>query len=239
MNIDLGGLTCVMTWFRKMKTMVVLVIVVALLSLTACGGGASEISSAPSSEPTPAPAPTTAPDPTVVPKTTKVLPTATAVPPTATPTPTSTPEPPVVLDEFGFSLGLDRGAYVTNLPGNTDAQGMVQLEYHGVNVILSWVPINGVTNEGLVSGMFGMLQDNQPDLTLETVSESNFNVGLETGLVIGFKSSDSSGEVAGGGLIGAWNCLDEETSYTITVTGEDAAVVQLRFNRLISNFACS
>ena len=64
-------------------------------------------------------------------------------------------------------------------------------------------------------------------------------MGLESGLVIGFKSSDSSGDVTGGGLIGAWNCLDEETSFTITVTGEDASVVQLRFNRLISNFECS
>ena len=128
---------------------------------------------------------------------------------------------------------------MNNLAGNTNAQGMVQLDYSGVIVMLSWVPINGVTNESLVSGMFDMLQGSQADLTLETVSESSFNVGLESGLVIGFKSSDSSGDVAGGGLIGAWNCLDEETSFPITVTGEDARLVQLRFNRLINNFKCS
>ena len=220
--------------------MAVLLAVVALLSLTACGGGSGISVDKDSSDPSPttAPNPTAAPEPTAASQPTFV-PEATAIfaSPTAAPTPTA--EPPRALSEFGFSLGLDRGAYINNLPGNTSDQGMVQLEYSGVNVILSWVPANGVTNQGLVSGMFGLLQANQPGLTLETLSESVFNVGLESGLVLGFKSVDSSGDVSSGGLIGAWNCLDEETSFTIAVTGEDASVVQLRFNRLISNFQCS
>jgi hypothetical protein len=115
----------------------------------------------------------------------------------------------------------------------------VQLEYSGVNVILSWVPENGATIEGLVSGTFGMLQNNQPDLTLDTVSESELKVGLEVGTVVGFKSVDGSGDVVGGGLIGAWNCVDQETSFTIMVIGQDASVVQLRLNRLIDNFECA
>jgi hypothetical protein len=115
----------------------------------------------------------------------------------------------------------------------------VQLEYSGVNVILSWVPENGATIEGLVSGTFGTLQNNQPDLTLDTVSESVLKVGLEVGTVVGFKSVDGSGDVVGGGLIGAWNCVDQETSFTIMVIGQDASVVQLRLNRLIDNFDCA
>ena len=237
---DRGGLIRIMVLLNKMRALA-FVTVVVVLALTACGGG-SDVSSPASTAVPDASAPVTTP----VPPTAIAAPTAmpTAVPtavPTTIPTavPTATPEPPRSLDAFGFSLGLDRGAYVTNLPGNTNAQGMVQLEYSGVNVILSWVPINGVTNEGLVSGMFEMLQDSQPDLTLDTVSESTFHVGLEPGLVIGFKSLDRSGDVAGGGLVGAWNCLDAETSFTITVTGQDASVVQLRFNRLTNNFECA
>ena len=144
-----------------------------------------------------------------------------------------------MFDEFGFSLGLDRGAYLTSLPGNTATQGMVQLQYSGVNVILSWVPIDGVTNQGLVSGTFAMLQDSQPGLTLETVSEADISVGLEPALVLGFKSIGAGNTIVGGGLIGAWNCLDEKISFTMTVTGEDAAVVQLRFTRLVDNFSCA
>ena len=230
---------------------IVFVTVVVLLALTACGGG-SEVASplastavpdATAAVPTPVPPTAIAVLPTAVPT---AVPAAvpTAVPtaiPTAVPTaiPTATPEPPPVLDEFGFVLGLDRGAYVTNLPGNTDAQGIVQLEYSGVNVILSWVPENGATIGGLVSGTFGTLQNNQPDLTLDTVSESELKVGLEVGTVVGFKSVDGSGDVVGGGLIGAWNCVDQDISFTILVTGQDASVVQLRLNRLIDNFDCA
>ncbi|GIS94396.1 MAG: hypothetical protein CM1200mP22_16330 [Dehalococcoidia bacterium] len=72
--------------------------------------------------------------------------------------PTATPEPPQELNEFGFVMTFDRGAYIKNLPTNTDSQGIVQLEYSGVNVILSWVPTDGVTLNGLISGTYDMLQ---------------------------------------------------------------------------------
>ena len=238
-----------MVLLNKMRV-ITLVIVVVLLALTACGGG-SDVSSPLASTAVPDAAPVATPVP---PTAIAVLPTAvpaaipTAIPtamptamPTAIPTaiPTATPEPPSVLDAFGFVLGLDRGAYVTNIPGNTNAQGIVQLEYSGVNVILSWVPENGATIEGLVSGTFGTLQSNQPDLTFDTVSESELKVGLEIGTVVGFKSVDGSGDVVGGGLVGAWNCVDQETSFTIMVIGQDASLVQLRLNRMIDNFDCA
>ena len=236
-----------MSFSKKIRVMIALATITGLLGLTACGGG-NDVSSPLASTAVPeaiaataAPVPPTEISviPTVVPT---VVPTvAPTVAPTATPTvvPTATPKPPQELNEFGFVLGLDRGAYVTNLPGNSDSQGIVQLEYSGVNVILSWVPINGVTVEGLISGTFDMLQDNQPDLTFETVSESVIAVGIESGSAIGFKSLEGSGDVAGGGLIGAWNCPDQSTSFTLMVTGPDASVVQLRFNRLTNNFSCS
>ena len=161
------------------------------------------------------------------------MPTATPVP-----TPTPTPTPAIQIDEFGFTLRLNRGADPQTLQGSTSNQGMTQLEYSGVNVILSWVPVNGVTPQGLVSGTFDLLQQNQPDLTLETVSEGDLKIGLEEGIVLGFRTIDSGGKVIGGGLIGAWECLDTATSFSMTATGDDAAVVQLRFDRLVDNFSC-
>ena len=50
---------------------------------------------------------------------------------------------------------------------------------------------------------------------------------------------DNSGTAIGGGLIGAWICGDNETAFRMTLTGEDATVVQLRFDRLLENFACT
>ena len=242
-SFDLGDLTWIMSFSKKSGAVKALLAVVSMLVLMACGGE-NDVSPPPVS--TAAPEAIEATATPVAPMATVVIPTVvpTAAPtasPTATPTaiPTATPEPPQELNEFGFVMTLDRGAYINSLPTNTDSQGIVQLEYSGVNVILSWVPTDGVTLNGLISGTYDMLQGNQPDLIFDTVSESSITVGIETGSVIGFKSVDGSGEVVGGGLIGAWNCPDQDTSFTLMVTGPDAPVVQLRFNRLIGNFACS
>ena len=246
-SFDLGDLTWIMSFYKRSGAVKALLAVVSMLVLMACGGE-NDVSPPPVSTAAPeaieATATPVAPMATVVIPT--VVPTAapTAAPtasPTATPTavPTATPEPPQELNEFGFVMTLDRGAYINSLPTNTDSQGIVQLEYSGVNVILSWVPTDGVTLNGLISGTYDMLQGNQPDLIFDTVSESSITVGIESGSVIGFKSVDGSGEVVGGGLIGAWNCADQDTSFTLMVTGPDAPVVQLRFNRLTGNFACS
>ena len=101
------------------------VIVVLLFALTACGGGSDVASPIASTAVPDASGPLATPvPPTAIPA---AIPTAIpAAIPTVVPTamPTATPEPPPVLDEFGFVLGLDRGGDVTNLPGNTDAQGI-------------------------------------------------------------------------------------------------------------------
>ena len=246
-SVDLGDLTWIMSFSKRSGAVKALLAVVSMLVLMACGG---------ENDVSPPPVPTTVPEAIevtatpVAPMETVVIPTVvptvvpTAAPtasPTASPTalPTATPEPPQELLVFGFVLTLDRGAYINSLPTNTDSQGIVQLEYSGVNVILSWVPTDDVTLNGLISGTYDMLQGNQPDLIFDTVSESSNTVGIETGSVIGFKSVDGSGEVVGGGLIGAWNCPNQDTSFTLMVTGPEAPVVQLRFNRLTGNFACS
>ena len=187
------------------------------------------------------------PDPSEVPKQTEstIVPTQIIEVPTEAPTPEPPPTPtsiPVMLkifDEYGFSLGLDKGALITAMPDSTASQGIVRLEYAGVNFIMTWVPIQGVTNEGLAAGILGLLRTNQPDLTLETVSESDIDVGPNSGLVIGFRSLDASGSVIGGGLVSSWQCLETATAFTLTATGEDAAVLQLRLRRLLDNFDCS
>ena len=55
----------------------------------------------------------------------------------------------------------------------------------------------------------------------------------------GFRALDASGDTVGGGLIGGWICSSSSTAYTLTLTGPDATVVQIRFQRVLDNFACS
>ena len=128
------------------------------------------------------------------------VPTEVPTPEPPPPTPTSIPVMLKIFDEYGFSLSLDKGALITAMPDSTASQGIVRLEYAGVNFIMTWVPIEGVTNEGLAAGILSLLRTNQPDLILEAVSESDIDVGPNYGLVIGFRSLDASGSVIGGGF---------------------------------------
>lgn len=215
---------------------VVAIFLSVLVSLIAfsCGSGNEVAQSKPD--------PTAIPEqiePTTAPTQVAKIPTEVPTPEPPPPTPTSIPVMLKIFDEYGFSLGLDKGALVTAMPDSTASQGIVRLEYAGVNFIMTWVPLEGVTNEGLVAGIFKLLSTNQPDLTLEAVSESDIEVGSYSGLVLGFRSLDGGGSVIGGGLVSSWPCLETDTAFTLTATGEDAAVLQLRLRRLLDNFNCS
>ena len=39
--------------------------------------------------------------------------------------------------------------------------------------------------------------------------------------------------------MGSWACQVSNTAFTLTLTGADATLVQLRFGRLLDNFACA
>ncbi len=111
-----------MSFYKRSGAVKALLAVVSMLVLMACGG---------ENDVSPPPAPTAAPK-VIEATATPVAPMATVVIPTASPTavPTATPEPPQELNEFGFVMTLDRGAYINSLPTNTDSQGIVQLGLH-------------------------------------------------------------------------------------------------------------
>ena len=120
----------------------------------------------------------------------------------------------------------------------SEEQGIVSFAYGNVNTILTWTPQGDGNLVGLVSGTYDLLRDNQPGLTFETLKDSELTVDGEAGLFLGFKAVDGS-DAASGGLIGAWSCRTSQRSFTLTLTGADAAVVQVRFDGLLDNFKCS
>ncbi len=177
-------------------------------------------------------APTPAPEPTPTPA------------PTAAPTPEPTPTPVLLAmyDEFGFSLKLDRGADVQSAgwtgPEPSEEQGLITFAYGGVNTIMTWNPPEGATPLSLVNNIYQVLQNQQPDVTFDTINEGEIPVSGESGFFAGFKTV-GAGSAAEGGLIGGWICSESDIAYTLTTRGEDATVVQLRFDRLLENFTCS
>ena len=145
--------------------------------------------------------------------------------------------------DFGFSLKLDLGADVRTSgwtePEPSVTQGIIAFSYGGVNTNLVWGPPEDRTPLTFLADTYNILRASQPSVAFESISDGDISVNGQAGVYGGFKAVDNSGAAIGGGLIGAWICGDNETSFRMTLTGEDATVVQLRFDRLLENFACS
>ena len=54
----------------------------------------------------------------------------------------------------------------------------------------------------------------------------------------GFKVLDGASTV-GGGFVSGWVCSESQSRYALTVTGPQATVVQIRFQRIVNQFSCS
>ena len=242
--------------------MVVPIIVIgALFTLAACGGGvptgtsssptltataAPAVSTPAAVVPTAAVAPTVVPQPTVssAPATAAPQPTATtAAAPTATPVPAATPTPeptvalPATFSEYGFQLVFKRGAAIQVLGTASPERGAITFAYGELNVVVTWLP-QGSSLLALVSGIYDIIQSNQPDLAFDTLADGEVLVDGESGVFLGFKAEDTSGD-ASGGLIGSWDCRTSGTAFTLTLTGANSALVQVRFDELLDNFACA
>ena len=144
---------------------------------------------------------------------------------------------------YGFSLKLDLGADVRAAgwtePEPSVTQGIIAFSYGGVNANLVWGPPQDRTALTFLADTYNILRASQPSVTFESISDGDISISGQEGVYGGFKAVDNSGAAIGGGLIGAWICGDSDTAFRMTLTGGDATVVQLRFDRLLENFACS
>jgi len=156
--------------------------------------------------------------------------------------PTPTPKLPVAVEGYGFILKLDQGADVRaagwTAPEPDAQQGTVSFASGGVSVALIWGPQEGRGSITFLADTYNILRSSQPDLTFDPISDGDIVVDREEGVFGGFKTLDSGGAAVGGGIIGTWVCTLPQTAFRMTLTGEDAAVVQLRFDRLLDNFSC-
>ena len=235
---------------------------VAFLALwAACSQTEPSPTSVPTSTPIPSPAATqlpSTPTPTAVP--TQIPPTATpTLVPTATPTlvptatpmvvPTPTPTPPAVLytevNSYGFELIVDGTVSVESLgllqDEATEEDGIVLFEYEGANSTLLWL---GDTDlDELLFDTYNQIVEAQSDLAFSLISERIIEedalpVGSSEGKTLTFVSTAASGDVAGGGITGVWKCTTGRV-FSLTVTGSDPVVLQIRFKRLLDGFSCS
>jgi hypothetical protein len=227
---------------------------ISLLFVLACGGSSSEIVSdtpTPAATPTPAPVTTPAPatTPTPAPATTPTpAPAATPTPaPATTPTPapaiTPTPAIPVTtLDSYGFKLILD-GTIEIEEAGLTEQnasinEGIIFFEYDGANSILLWLKDSETDIKDFISDTYSSLSDSQAGITFSPINEGESEFGTVKYNYIAFVTKSESDDTQAGGIIGAWRCGADKV-FSLTATGEDGAVVQIRFKRILDGLSCS
>ena len=145
--------------------------------------------------------------------------------------------------DYGFFLNLDLGAEIQAAgwtePEPSLTQGIIAFAYGGVNANIVWGPPEERTALTFLADTYNILRASQPAITFESISDGDISIAEQEGVYGGFKAVDDSGSSLGGGLIGAWICPDSDTAFRMTLTGDDATVVQLRFDRLLENFTCS
>ena len=162
--------------------------------------------------------------------------------PTATPIPTPTPIRHTFIKDYGFGLRLDGDVSVqatgwTEKSPNSE-QGIISFDYRGVKAFLSWYS-SASTPKQIVSSTYEQLRDGQPNLTFEPFKEGDISISGEPGFFAGFRVLDATNSSVGGGLIASWVCPESQLRYSITATGPQATVVQLRFQRITEKFSCS
>ena len=183
---------------------------ISLLFVLACGGSSSEIVSD-----TPAPTPT--------------------------PVPTSA-IPVTTLNSYGFKLILD-GTIEIEEAGLTEQnasinEGIIFFEYDGANSILLWLKDSETDIKDFLSDTYSSLSDSQTGITFSPINEGESKFGTVKYKYIAFVTKSESDETQAGGIIGAWRCGTDKV-FTLTATGEDGAVVQIRFKRILDGLSCS
>ena len=203
---------------------------ISLLIVLACGGGGSETIS---ESPTPTPAPKAEPTPAPTPK------------PTPAPTPKPTPAPTIpttTLDSYGFNLTLD-GKIEIEEAGLTEQnaainEGIIFFEYDGANSILLWLKDSETDIKDFLSDSYSSLSNSQSGMTFSPINEGESEFGTVKYNYIAFVAKSESDDTQAGGIIGAWRCGTDKV-FSLTATGEDGAVVQIRFKRILDGLSCS
>ncbi len=153
---------------------------------------------------------------------------------------------PVAIDDYnvyGFGLPVPSNVEVTAAgvtgPEASEDNGSVLASAGGTSLMLVWRSVDPpLTPQESVVGAFNVL---------ESLTQSKFEAqGAGAGLTVDsqpssygtFVTRDTSGEVAGVGLIGGWVCPNDQRSYAMTVTGAELDSVQQSFVYLANGFRC-
>ena len=163
--------------------------------------------------------------------------------PTPTPTPTQVSTiPTTILNSYGFNMVLD-GEIAIEKAGLAEQnasvdEGIIFFEYDGANSILLWLKDSETNIEAFLSDSYTALSGSQPGITFSPINEGQSKVDNIDSKYIAFVTKSDTDDTQAGGIIGAWRCGADKV-FSLTATGENGAVVQIRFKRILDGFTCT
>ena len=165
--------------------------------------------------------------------------------PTATTTSITTAPPPSIpvtkVIDYGFKLTVDKDIKIESSGLEKEAadptEGIMFFEYGGTNSIILWFEDKGVDLDSVLSDAYTGLNDSQSELTFSLISDGNISVDSIAGNYLTFVTKGKATDKQAGGIIGSWKCKTG-TTFALTVTGPDPAVLQIRFKKILDEFKC-
>ena len=149
------------------------------------------------------------------------------------------------MDSFGFDLTLD-GEVNVEISGLTadsadSDQGSILIESGGSKVTMLWFQEDNFDVDGVLSDIYTALTTSQPDRTFSLINEGSRTIDEDLNATsvkyLTFASVGTSESDQAGGITASWKCGADD-AFSLTVTGDDAAVVQIRFKRILDGFSC-
>lgn len=164
---------------------------------------------------------------------------------TSTPTPAPTPAPTTTnlsttIDSYGFTLNLVGDIEIqtsgVTTPTASNDEGVVFFEYDGASSIMLWLKDSDTEIKNFLADSYTSLAGSQSDVTFTPINEGDTKVDENDSKFVAFVTE--SGETQAGGIIGTWRCGNDKL-FSLTSTGLDGAVIQIRFKRILDGFSCT
>ena len=158
--------------------------------------------------------------------------------PTPAPTPAATPT--TIIDSYDYKLELDGEIEITN-SGLTEStasksQGLAFFDYDGASSILLWIDDSETDIKDFLADSYGSLSESEPDVIFTPINQGDTKIDNVDSKFLAFVTE--SGSTQAGGIIGTWRC-DNGKLFSLTSTGLDGAVIQIRFKRILDGFSCN
>ena len=144
--------------------------------------------------------------------------------------------------KYGFSIDTADSVQIVEgrqkLDSADDHRGTIAFRQGGTLAILEWSSESETDNTEFLAQAYSSLKGSTSDWSFVELNEGTITVDGFAGVYGAFAAGRTVESQEGFGLVSAWGCQDEGTKFSLSLTGREPTVVQVRFRTLIDSFRC-